>query len=46
VVFRMGLAPTEGVAFSILIMNAFVPLIDRKTARPQFGNVRRAVAVQ
>ncbi|MFU8796444.1 MAG: RnfABCDGE type electron transport complex subunit D, partial [Dehalococcoidia bacterium] len=44
VIFRIGLAPTEGVAFSILIMNAFVPLINRTTARPQFGHVR-AVAV-
>jgi len=44
VVFRIGLAPTEGVAFSILIMNAFVPLIDRRTAHPQFGKMK-AVAV-
>jgi len=27
--FRIALAPTEGVAFSILIMNAFVPIIDK-----------------
>ncbi len=40
VVFRLGLPPTEGVAFSILIMNAFVPLIERKTARPQFGHIK------
>jgi Na+-translocating ferredoxin:NAD+ oxidoreductase subunit D len=44
VVFRLGLPPTEGVAFSILIMNAFVPLLDRKTARAQFGKVK-AMAV-
>jgi Na+-translocating ferredoxin:NAD+ oxidoreductase subunit D len=44
VIFRLGLPPTEGVAFSILIMNAFVPLIERKTARPQFGHIK-AVAV-
>lgn len=44
VVFRIGLPPTEGVAFSILIMNAFVPLLDRRTARAQFGKVK-AVAV-
>lgn len=29
VVFRIVLAPTEGVAFSILIMNSFVPSIER-----------------
>ena len=44
VVFRLALAPTEGVAFAILIMNAFVPLIERKTSRPQFGNIK-AIAV-
>jgi len=44
VVFRLALAPTEGVAFGILIMNAFVPLIERKTSRPQFGHIK-AVAV-
>ncbi len=37
--FRVPLAPTEGMAFSILIMNFFVPLIDRKTKRPKFGEV-------
>lgn len=37
--FRKALGPTEGVAFSILIMNAFVPLIDRLTKRPKFGEV-------
>ncbi len=37
VVFRVFLAPTEGVAFSILIMNAFVPLIDRLSRRVKFG---------
>ncbi len=45
VIFRVGLAPTEGVAFAILIMNGFVPLIERKTARLQFGG-RKAVAVE
>lgn len=40
VVFRLGLSPTEGVAFAILIMNAFVPLIERKTSRPQFGKIK------
>jgi len=45
VVFRLALAPTEGVAFAILIMNAFVPLIDRKTVRPYFGRAK-AVAVE
>ena len=45
VVFRVGLAPTEGVAFSILIMNAFVPMIDRATRRPSFSEpkLKRAV---
>jgi electron transport complex protein RnfD len=37
VVFRIILAPTEGVAFAILIMNAFVPYIDRSTRRLKFG---------
>lgn len=37
VVFRLFLAPVEGVAFSILIMNAFVPLIDRSVRRRKFG---------
>jgi Na+-translocating ferredoxin:NAD+ oxidoreductase subunit D len=40
VVFRLALAPTEGVAYAILIMNAFVPLINRKTAHAQFGRVK------
>ncbi len=39
-VFRLFLAPTEGMAFSILIMNAFVPLIDRYTKRLKFGEVK------
>lgn len=39
VIFRVGLGPTEGTAFSILIMNAFVPYIDRVTKRPKFGEV-------
>ncbi|HOB28319.1 MAG TPA: RnfABCDGE type electron transport complex subunit D [Bacillota bacterium] len=37
--FRKALGPTEGVAFSILIMNAFVPMIDRLTRRPKFGEL-------
>ena len=37
VLFRLGLGATEGVAFSILIMNAFVPLIDKKTKHPSFS---------
>ena len=44
VVFRMVLPPTEGVAFSILIMNAFVPLIDRATRRPSFSDPKPASA--
>lgn len=37
VVFRIVLAPTEGVAFSILIMNAFVPTIEKYTRRRVYG---------
>ena len=37
--FRVLLGPTEGMAFSILIMNACVPWIDRLTKRPKFGEV-------
>lgn len=44
VLFRVGFLITEGVAFSILIMNAFVPMIEKVTSRPQFGHVK-AVAV-
>lgn len=43
VVFRVLLAPTEGVAFAILIMNAFVPLIDRLTRRKRFGEQKAQV---
>ena len=45
--FRVLLGPTEGMAFSILIMNAFVPWLDRLTKRPKFGEVpvRKAPAV-
>ncbi|MDQ7794252.1 MAG: RnfABCDGE type electron transport complex subunit D [bacterium] len=39
VVFRVFLASTESVVFSILIMNAFVPVIDRVTRRRKFGQV-------
>lgn len=39
VIFRIVLAPTEGVAFAILIMNAFVPYIDRSTRRLKFGEM-------
>lgn len=45
VVFRVGLAPTEGVAFAILIMNGFVPLIEKYTARAQFGRSRKMTLV-
>ena len=44
VIFRVGFQITEGVAFAILIMNAFVPMIERLTSRPQFGK-RTAVVV-
>lgn len=40
VLFRVGFLITEGVAYSILIMNAFVPYIDSMTARLQFGKVK------
>ncbi len=40
VVFRVGLLIPEGVAFAILIMNAFVPMIERMTARSQFGKIK------
>jgi len=43
-IFRLWLAPTEGTAFSILIMNAFVPLIDRYTRRLKFGEVKEGGA--
>ncbi|NMA92877.1 MAG: RnfABCDGE type electron transport complex subunit D [Firmicutes bacterium] len=36
-IFRLALGPTEGTCFSILIMNAFVPLIDRLTRQRKFG---------
>ena len=41
VVFRIGLAPTEGVAFSILIMNAFVPMIENATQRKPFSEPKK-----
>ncbi len=47
VLFRVYLGPTEGVAFSILIMNACVPLIERVTRRRAFSDpepVRRGAA--
>ncbi|SMP44963.1 RnfABCDGE type electron transport complex subunit D [Anoxynatronum buryatiense] len=44
VVFRIGLAPTEGVAFSILIMNAFVPTIEKMTRRLPFSEPRKTAA--
>lgn len=36
-VFRILLPTTEGVAFSILLMNTAVPLIERATRRATFG---------
>ncbi len=45
-VFRLFLSPTEGTAFSILIMNAFVPMIDRLTKRPVFGEATKKVPAQ
>jgi len=41
VIFRLGLSPTEGVAFSILIMNAFVPYIDKVMRRPSFSEPKK-----
>lgn len=35
-IIRVFLPPTEGVAFSILIMNAFVPVIDKATRHLAF----------
>jgi len=45
VLFRLGLPPTEGVAFSILIMNAFVPLIEKLTKHPSFSEPKQASAL-
>lgn len=39
--FRIPLAPTEGMAFSILIMNGFVPMIDRMTRRASFSDPKK-----
>ncbi len=44
VLFRVGFLIPDGVAFSILIMNAFVPMIEKLSSRPQFGKVK-ALAV-
>ena len=44
-IFRLVMGPTEGMAFSILIMNAFVPMIDRLTKRPKFGEAPAEPAV-
>ncbi|MBN1772278.1 MAG: RnfABCDGE type electron transport complex subunit D [Deltaproteobacteria bacterium] len=43
-VIRLWGGYPEGVAFSILIMNALVPLIDRYTKGRKFGETRRAAA--
>ncbi|MEN1759154.1 RnfABCDGE type electron transport complex subunit D [Anoxynatronum sibiricum] len=40
--FRVFLPPTEGVAFSILIMNAFVPVIDKSTRHLAFLEPKEA----
>jgi len=40
--FRVLLPPTEGVAFSILIMNAFVPIIDKATRHYAFLEPKEA----
>ncbi|SDY46274.1 RnfABCDGE type electron transport complex subunit D [Tindallia californiensis] len=41
-IFRVFLPPTEGVAFSILIMNAFVPVIDKATRHLAFLEPKEA----
>jgi Na+-translocating ferredoxin:NAD+ oxidoreductase subunit D len=41
-VFRVFLPTTEGVAFSILIMNAFVPIIDKATRHYAFLEPKEA----
>ena len=41
-VFRVLLPTTEGVAFSILIMNAFVPIIDKSTRHYAFLEPKEA----
>ncbi len=46
ILFRLGSPATEGVAFSILIMNAFVPVIDRVTRRPTFSDIKSSPAAQ
>ena len=43
-VFRLFLAPVEGTAFAILIMNAFVPMLDRLTKKAKFGEVAKEAA--
>lgn len=43
-VFRFGVGATEGVAFSILIMNTFVPFIERVTRRPSFSEPKPSPA--
>ena len=39
---RLAMPPAEGVAFAILIMNAFAPALDRATAPLRFGDQRAA----
>ena len=41
-VIRLWGSYPEGVSFSILIMNALTPLIDKATAGHPFGTVRTA----
>ncbi len=44
VLIRIWGSYPEGMSFAILIMNAFVPLIDKYVAPRRFGRVRRAKA--
>lgn len=44
VLFRLGTAAVEGVGFAILIMNAFVPMIEQATRRTSFS-VPRPVSI-
>ncbi len=44
IVFRFLTPAVEGVAFAILIMNAFVPLIEKMTKRPSFSEPKATAA--
>lgn len=44
IIFRFFTPAVEGVAFGILIMNAFVPLIEKWTRRPSFSEPKPSAA--